>query len=210
MRAFLAVCIFLTTSPVIASERWPAVRQAQATFDITWNAPRIDIDFPVFDESGNTAYRLICRGGTDQAYLDALSEGPNGINYVGPLTCILNEGNRETEATLLAENDWRPWHSRGQFSLPQLIGACGAYPEHGKVRSFRLRGFELKLDLSDTSAAPDLSLRSMFKVTVMSDARILSQFSQPSGYAAPRGDCTKIVKEPPLLSAIALNRMRYR
>ncbi len=204
--------LVLAMPSAVASGPWPVAREFQKIIDIDWNAPRLDIDMPIVDTTNAIIYRLICRGGTDDARLDALSDRPNGINYVGPLTCILNQGDQETDATLLAEDDWRPWHTRGYFWKAGLLGACGNYPQFGKVRSFRLRGFEMTLDLSDTQEQGGKAVRSVMKISLRNDPRILSEYSQPTGYRQPgaNDDCSKIVMEPPPISTFFLNMMRYR
>ena len=207
MRAiFVLLAFFLIISPAMASD-WPVVRNFRRTFDIAWDSPRIDIDVPLVDLNNVVAYRLICHGGTDDASLDALSE-KSGINYVGPLMCVLNEGNNETETSLLAEENLPPWHTRGQFSRKQLVGSCGNYPQHGKKRSFRLRGFVLSFDLSNTDDNGIRATRSLMKISIKRDPRILSVSAQPSGYAAPRAnsDCSHVVREPPFINAY----YRYR
>src|SRR5689334_20804834 len=97
------IALALAVPSTLAARPWPVTREFQKTIDINWTAPHIDIDVPIVDTNNATVYRFICRGGTDDARLDALSEEPNGIGYIGSLTCILNEGNKESDATLLAE-----------------------------------------------------------------------------------------------------------
>ena len=210
-RLLLAVCIFLAL-PALSGETWPSIGNVEADFDIDWQAPRIDVDLPIKDEQGSIVYRFICRGGADQAAVDALSERPLHINYVSPLMCVLNGGNEETEASLLGEEDvGGPWHTRGQFSHHQLVGACGDYPKYGRVRTFKLRGFEFTLDLSDTQVNGDRAVRSKMKVSAVRKHDITSDIAEPSGYIDPqRGDRTKVMPYIPSPEEIAKMRQEGR
>jgi hypothetical protein len=211
-RALLAVYIVLAVNrPTFAAEAWPAIENVEASFDIDWRAPRIDVDLPIRNKQGAAVYRFICRGGADQAKVDALSEGPHGINYVSPLMCVLNKGDQETEASLLGEaGDGGPWHTRGQFHHSELGGACAAYPQYGRVRTFRLRGFEFTLDLSDTQVNGNRAVRSKMKVSAISKPDITSDI-EPSGYADPqRGNCSKVVRYAPSAEEIAREKERAR
>ncbi len=192
MRFLLIGLYILAFASACKAETWPRLRDFHMSVGITWNVDRIDIDIPLFDESGNIAYRLICRGGKE-SYLDKLSEGPNGINYVGPLMCILNEGNEETELSLLADANDRggPWHTRGQYFMNQLVGACGDYPQYGRVRTFKLRGFELTLDLSESSGDDARLAYSVMKIVVKKNLTIRSRRAELSEVAEPSETCSR-------------------
>ena len=81
---------------------------------------------------GQPAYLLECRG-------DAASA----------LRCSLHEAQRPAGASLLVRTGQR---DRGLFSAQDLHGACASYPQFGRQRSFRLRGFELSLALLEVPA----------------------------------------------------------
>ena len=63
--------------------------------------------------------------------------------------CTLAEGREASELSLLSEDESPAWFSRGLFNLEDLVGDCAAYPEFGVHRSFRLRGFRLRLSAED-------------------------------------------------------------
>jgi len=135
------------------SMNWPRLRPIQLSLGVQLNAQRIYLDVPLTDVNDRIRYRLICRGGSNR-YLEEVERETDVSSYVNELLCILNEGEKESDNSLLAEDDRSPVHTRGHFSQNSLLGACGEYPEYGLVRRFRLRGFELKLALSNLVVAP--------------------------------------------------------
>jgi len=133
----------------LMGEEWPAVKPVTQSFEVDLGAAVVAFDLPIKSVEGRVLYRLFCRGGGSAEALDELGEG-DGVNWVGPLMCVLNQGNGPpSEDSLLAEDDSPPWHIRGQFIGSDLVGACGAYPEFGLNRSFRLRGFVLRLGVKN-------------------------------------------------------------
>jgi hypothetical protein len=82
---------------------------------------------------GEPAYLLECRSDAAAA-----------------VQCGLHEAQRAAGASLLVRAGLR---DRGLFRAPDLQGACASYPQFGRQRSFRLRGFELSLALLDVPAA---------------------------------------------------------
>jgi hypothetical protein len=163
-----------------------------AAFGVDTSARRIDIDLPLLDTHGIQRYRLICRGGSVE-HLDALSD-TSRINWVGDLMCVFNEGNREIESSLLGADGAPPWHTRGQFHWDELVGACGNYPEYGRVRHFRLRGFELTLEARDPQMRDGRLEHLTFAISLRSNARIRSSQAESVGYLHPRGDCGAVKK----------------
>ena len=128
-------------SPSTADE-WPRVREFQASFGINAASERIFLLLPMYNYDNNEEYRLVCIGGSTE-YLDRLSSEMGAI-FVDPLQCNLwDRAEIQHERTLLGEDGSPAWHTRGQFSWHQLVGDCGDYPEYGRLRHFRLRGFEL-------------------------------------------------------------------
>jgi hypothetical protein len=111
------------------------------SFEVDLQQDRILIDLPLATETGDTPYLFWCRGGNPELLNEMSDRGH--INYVPPLMCVLNEGGDRSESSLLAEDDVAPWHTPGKFHLEELVGACGDYPEFGRKRTFRLRGFVL-------------------------------------------------------------------
>jgi len=181
-RALLLAASVLST-PAGASGAWPEVREVEVTMGLDWNSDRIFVDLPIYGTSGEILYRLVCRGGSE-TYLDTLSES-TGINYVGPLMCILNEGSKESDLTLLSD-DVPAWHSRGQFFREELVGACGDYPEFGRVRHFRLRGFTLTLEVLTPEVLNDRVAYSIFRISVRNDERSKTRRAEPPSLKDPR------------------------
>jgi hypothetical protein len=78
-----------------------------------------------------------------------------------------------TYSTLLTEDPHqsRDWESRGRFFAADLRGACAGIPQFGAIRSFRLRGMDLTLRVSDQKFAESGELESLaLTVTVRPDA----------------------------------------
>lgn len=88
---------------------------------------------PIEDAHGHVAYLLECRG------------EPAAIVH-----CSLVEAKEHGGANLLVRAGLR---DRGLFRERDLQGACATYPQFGRQRSFRLRGFELSLGLVDLPPA---------------------------------------------------------
>lgn len=173
--------------------RWPEMREFRVMAGINLSSRRIDLDIPLYDLSGAIRYRLICRGGSRE-YLDEVERRTQTASYLQPLTCILNYGNRETDASLLSEAEIPAYFSRGHFEGRELVGACARYPEYGLVRSFRLRGFRLEISLSDLamsasrrsgSPIPDYALMT---VSLQRDPSARTAKAEQPGYLDPTGD----------------------
>lgn len=171
---------------------WPAIRELSLTRQIQFNADRIDLDVPLQDRHGAVRYRLICRGGS-AAYLARVSDRTGTAVYVPELTCILNAGNRETDNSLLSEDESAAYYSRGHIASNELLGACAAYPEYGLTRHFRLRGMEVRLSFSDlrTEAGPGPGsprlASAQLSLSVRSDPSAQTAKAEQPGYLRPDG-----------------------
>jgi hypothetical protein len=172
---------------------WPEMREFRSTAGIRLNSRRIDLDIPLYDVGGTIRYRLICRGGSRE-YLDEVERRTQTASYSQPLTCILNYGNREADASLLSEAAIPAYFSRGHFESNELVGECAHYPEYGLVRHFRLRGFQLEISLSNlemsastnpSSPIPDYAL---VTVSLHRDPTARTAKAEQPGYLDPRGD----------------------
>ena len=163
---------------------WPEIQDVDVSAGMDWSARRIYLDVPLLDRSGEVRYRLVCRGGSEE-YLDALMDRID-INYVGPLLCILNEGSQEAEASLLSEDDSAAWFSRGQFRSRDIVGNCGNYPEFGRVRHFRLRGFELTMEVVSPEVEAGKVRWLTFRVRVRSDPEATTAWAEPVPFPDPR------------------------
>jgi hypothetical protein len=160
------------------------------TFNIDFADRLVVVDVPIVSENGSPLYVLHCRGGREKE-LDEL-RSRDGINWVGPLMCVLNRANSPTsENALLAEDGSPPWHTRGQFHSSELVGACGAYPEFGNERNFRLRGFVLRLSSRHVSIHGDGSLRRLtLTVAVTNDPTAKGAQAERPDYLQPNaGEC---------------------
>ena len=149
LAALLGACMLLEARVGQCDEqKWPVLAEFSTAIGIETAAESIFWDFPLIDVHGRAQYRFRCRGGSEE-YLNKLSDKVD-VNYVGPFACWLIQGDSDTEASLLSEDESPYWYSRGQVhDFHELLGACGRYPEYGDVRHFRLRGFVLTLDFGD-------------------------------------------------------------
>lgn len=171
---------------------WPRMRAFTLTAGVRLDAPRADIDVPLYDEAGVVRYRLICRGG-GQDYLDDVGERTGTAGYQPDLTCILNAGDRETDASLLAEDESPAYYSRGRFAAAELAGDCGRYPEYGLVRHFRLRGMALTLAFSDMTAGAERPVYGLLTVSVQPDPAARTAKAAQTGYLRPaEGACRTV------------------
>jgi len=189
--SILAVIISL---PVLGQE-WPAVEPVTQSFEVNVAAGLVAFDLPIKSAAGSVLYRLSCRGGSVKA-LDELIDGGT-INWVGPLMCVLSLGNgAPSEDSLLAEDASPPWHTRGQFTTSDLVGACGAYPEFGLNRHFRLRGFVLRLGVKDLELGLDGSTRRFtLAVSIYRDPTAKSAQAERPNYVQPRFGKCDVVRE---------------
>jgi hypothetical protein len=180
----------LVASQAAPAADWDRMAEFAATVGIDTRSERIRIELPLLDRLGKPRYLLWCEGGSDR-YLDQLSAATN-INYVGPLMCVLNEGSKRTEASLLAEDDVGPWHTRGMFRWQQLLGDCARYPEYGRTRHFKLRGFDLTLEAADTVVVDgDLSAFNL-RISVKDDPTAVSRVAARPGFLPPQGNCSVV------------------
>jgi len=194
----IVLALAVANSPCLAAEvQWPEMREFEADFVVNTSAEKIEFIRPLYDVNGTVRYLFVCRGGSTE-YLDKLSDQTNR-NYVGPFGCRLSEGDKEVEDSLLSEDDSAPWYSRGQFhSYDEVIKDCGDYPEYGRVRHFRLRGFELSLSAIDPVYNNHNQLESFnMKVSLRRNDKITSAQAEQPGYLTPYKQgmsCKKIAK----------------
>jgi len=185
----MAVSLFAAAS----AAGWPTIAPFTESFDVDLDADLISIEAPFATVGGAVRYLLWCRGGSDKA-LDEMSDR-DGIYYVGPLMCVLNEGGVVREDSLLAEDDVAPWHTRGMLRKEEIVGACGEYPEFGRDRTFRLRGFVLRLQVLDLEVGADGKPRRFTLVVAATpDAHATASQAERPGYLAPRADDCSAVR----------------
>lgn len=196
---FITTILILFSGIALSSEStdWPVIQEVEKIYELNASAKEINISFPIKDINGVTQYLFVCKGGAT-GYLDKLSD-ETGINYTGWLGCRLIEGNKEKEFSLLAEDGKSaPWHTRGQvFNLSELTGECGNYPEYGRTRHFRLRGFVLTLDFFDIHETDGKIDKLKLKVSLVKDPKAISEYAEPSAYLTPYKagrSCSEILK----------------
>jgi hypothetical protein len=194
MPLLFAVC----KSQVEYRNDWPIIANLDTTISINALSEIIFHKIPLKDQSGKVTYALFCHGG-NQEYLDKLSDS-TGSNFVGALCFLLAIGeNEDVDASLLCEDGSAPWFSRGQINdYTQLIGDCGKYPEYGRLRHFRLRGFILTLHFINIIVGNKGSpIKFDVHIRVHRDKNITSSIAEQTGYLTPykKGrSCNKILK----------------
>ena len=190
----LLVILAAVIYPAVFGAEWPRIKPVLKSFDLDFAAGLVAVDLPIVSENGSALYILHCRGGAEKE-LDPL-ESRDGINWVGPLMCVLNDGqSRMSENSLLAEDDSPPWHTRGQFYTSELVGACGAYPEFGRERGFRLRGFVLRISTNLALNSDGSISRLKLTVVVRNDPSAKSAKAERPGYLRPQpGRCDVVRK----------------
>lgn len=194
-----SVLIGLLTAMVPASP-WPVVTPLSETyFSPDGRAAAVVLDIPGTD--GSALYRLECH--------NWLYEGDRDFDYSGDFECRLTSRHSlDTYSTLLTDvtHPTRDWQSRARFRVSELIGSCASNLEYGLLRSFRLRGMRLVLELTnielakpplDAASRPVLLKSFGFKVTVEQDASAASPITEPTNAPAPPAECQQgYVSEP--------------
>ncbi len=164
--------------PLQKSVSFPDARQAEATLEI------LGVD-------GKPLYLLQCH---TKEY-----EGDRAFVYSGDFECRLKSlYELDKYSTLLTEDPLqsRDWESRARVFAEELLGACGRYPEYGRVRHFRLRRMRLTFEFSDLRferrsirevwEGKPAELRSFhFGVRVEPDPGALSTIAEPAPFAEP-------------------------
>jgi hypothetical protein len=196
---FLSLAILTSADDAdIVSGHWPSVEALEVSVGFDARAERFEFTTPLYTGDGEPGYWLRCIGGRDR-FLDELSKNTQ-INFVGPLSCRLNTEPEVSEVSLLAEDGSPVWHTRGQFHFSQLIGDCGAYPEYGRERHFRLRGFELTLRVSDPVVNGEQIDYFLLTISVRPDTSITSPQAEQPGYLDPHR--TAIAPQPRSCSVV--------
>ncbi len=142
MTIFFVLVSFMASAGAEVTD-WPSIEPVSAVAGFSRDSEKFELVVPITGENGVDLYFLRCVGGSDR-YLDGLSTETDA-NYVGPLSCRLSLEDQYGEYSLLAEDGSPRWYTRGQFHYRHLVGACGEYPEFGRVRNFYLRGMRLTL-----------------------------------------------------------------
>jgi hypothetical protein len=135
-----------TSAPTSAA--WPVIRPVHISRTYT---PAADSDTPLTvrleSPGGAMVYKLECHNGN--------YEEMSFINFSGDFQCALYSvgGGRRTSWNLLASDVPAEQGSdslnRGRMTANQVWGDCGAIPEYGRIRHFRLRGMRITFEFND-------------------------------------------------------------
>jgi len=147
---YASLLFFAALLPKWASAQthpWPLVQplDEHRAFMLSDN-PNSDAPVTLFvrDLHGNPVYKVECHNGN--------YEDSSEINFSGDFQCALFALSRgvRTSWNLLATNEPQEqgsdWLNRGRMTSGQLWGACGADPEYGTIRHFRLRGMAITIE----------------------------------------------------------------
>jgi hypothetical protein len=185
-RIVLALLIAFAGSAA-AAKPWPRMATSQSEVEIHTDAPSFVVRIPLKDVKGRVAYVLTCEGGSEE-YMDTRFED----DLIWPMQCYAPPG--------LEFEDGSPrWHTRMHFRWDELVGACGDYPEFGRVRNFRVRGMRLTLEAHELRFAGDELKSFTLRVSVRPDAGANKEYTLRPGYLRPKwGDCSQVKrgKEP--------------
>jgi hypothetical protein len=192
MLSMLAILLTSCLGPHGPSRQaWPTVQPVSHRVAIDLHSERIQVDLPIAATDGRHVYYFACRGGSDR-YLDSLPG-----NWVGPLMCTLAEGDRPSESSLLSEDDSAAWYSRGQFRAEDLVGACGRYPEYGRLRTFRLRGMRVTLEAQEVTGDARAAQSFVLVINVTPDPAATTPRADQPGFLDPRRpgrSCTTVLQ----------------
>lgn len=139
MRAVLVLALLL-----LPATAWAAIRPVQAEIAVTdiHDVKQAGLDLDIRDTSGRVVYQLACHSGD---FEDDRHE------YSGLMHCYLNPPGKPHDPNLLnpAGSNSRNWDSRARFLPNEILDACAAYPDWGRVRRFRVGDMLLTLSFSD-------------------------------------------------------------
>ncbi len=162
------------------------MKEVAVNFPVDFKTEKIPIDLPLSDKTGQVQYLFWCRGGSEE-YLATQTVGDDFL--LGPFSCGLKSRNKNPGRNLLGEDDSPLWHTRAQYHYDQLLGKCGDYPEFGRVRTFKLRGFRLTLTVSDVKTNPYGDITYFrFGVSLNPDKSAIASIAERPDYLSPYGE----------------------
>ena len=147
--------------------RWPVLRLIDTVFTVREPNTVVHVQLPLVDRGGRVRYTLHCRGGNEPFLPDVI---PEALWIPGAFACRLNPDQGEDERTLLVSDESPYWHTDGLVWYHDL-----ATPER-RVRTFRLRGFQLVLRFETAIFEGERLRRVDLRVSVRPDARITSSW----------------------------------
>jgi hypothetical protein len=188
-----------TTVLTLSAEinKWPAIQPAQG--NRTFVEPGRDgTDTPFLfllkDADGVPVYKLECHNGN--------YEDSSELNFSGDFQCALFAvtGDERKSWNLLATKteaeQKSDWLNRGRMTSNQLRGQCGAVPEYGTIRHFRLRGMLItfrfsNLEWSKVAMQGDPKLKQFtFDVSVSQDSNARTETADRIEAPTPPKACT--------------------
>lgn len=157
-----ALCL-VGSCPVWA-QSYPGVAPLQRTFFVP-HVAKANVSLDIESRGGVPLYNLQCHSAEYIADDD--------FAYSGDFECrLIPVPPSYTHSTLLTEDihQSKDWESRGRFFAADLQSACARIPQFGATRSFKLRGMDLTLGITDEKFATDGKLSSLtLTVTVRPD-----------------------------------------
>ena len=165
----------LMITGVVAGDRsWPEVVPLDVAVGIDFHADRAFFQTHIFTPEGKIAYTLTCRGITE-AYLDQFTD-QEGINYIGPWMCLMNEGIEEREVNFFGPPNLKPWMGRNVFMRQAFLPPCVKDPYYGKHREFLFRGMKIVLAFDAIDIQDGKLGYGIFHVQVMPERRATRAF----------------------------------
>jgi hypothetical protein len=145
----ISIIAVLASNSVSSTSTWPSVQPVIRSYAFVAMDSLSDypVELLIRTTQGVPAYRLECHSGD--------YEGEYVIYFSGTFHCGLFavRGDKVTSWNLLADitkdEQSSDWFNRGRMIDGQLLGACGAYPEYGRIRHFRMRGMSVTLEFTD-------------------------------------------------------------
>jgi len=171
---------------------WPTIMGMRKVFDFP-DARRAGLSLEILGIDGDALYRLDCHTWRYEQDRD--------FDYSGDFECrLVPLYGKEMYSTLLTDNprQSRDWESRGRFLVQELRGRCADYPEYGRVRTFRLRGMRLRLELSNVRVVRSIDnatrgpwVLSSFRLLVSAEPDVDARgaIAERVGAAAPPPEC---------------------
>lgn len=160
MRWFFGLVLLCPLSVLCSSQQskeWPRVQAITKVFEFS-DSRNAELTLDLFGTDKRVLYRLECHNWT-------YDKDPD-FDYSGDFECRLSPRYETTAySTLFTEevNQTRDWESRARFLVPELKGRCGEWPEFGRIRTFRLRGMQIRLELTEmkfSKTVPSFTRRS--------------------------------------------------
>ncbi len=164
--ALMSSAFGLAGSSRLWAQSYPPVRPVHRIF-IVPDVAKANVSLDIESVRGVPLYHLQCHS--------AGYTGDPDFDYSGDFERRLSLiGQPNTYSTLLTEDahQSRDWESRGRFFAADLRGACARIPEFGATRSFKLRGMDLTLRITDEKFTGSGRLTSLaLMVTTRPDPR---------------------------------------